>query len=89
MRTTLDSLIETLTNLRDNEGVDGNTEVLLAQQPNWPFEFTIGGVVAVELGEDEEYAEDVGKMVVYIAEGSSQEYLPGCVKDQLEAEGIW
>lgn len=84
----LNDLIETLENLRDCHDA-GDSPVYLAHQPRWPFEFTIGGVIAHELTDEEEDVEDVGKTVIYIAEGSSQEYLSEGVSDALECEGIW
>ena len=32
------------------EGVDPDTEVRLAQQPHWPFEYSVGQVVRVKTG---------------------------------------
>lgn len=51
--TTIRELIQTLQQHADEHGED--CEVRLAQQPNWPFEYSIGEVVAVSL---DEYAEE-------------------------------
>ena len=34
------------------EGVDPDTEVRLAEQPSWPFEYSVSGVVEVKMGAD-------------------------------------
>lgn len=49
------------------EQYDDETEVRLAQQPHWPFEYSVGGIEEVWVGEE---------CVVYIAEGSQLAYLP-------------
>lgn len=67
---TLDALIGQLQALRDD--YDGDTEVRLAQQPNWPFEYAVGTVEAVDLG-------SAAQPVVYIGEGRQLAYLPGAV----------
>lgn len=59
---TVGDLIATL------EGIDPDTPVRLAQQPSWPFEYSIGDVVQVEVGGPEE-----GKTVRYLADdGTTQ-----------------
>lgn len=35
-------------------GVDPDTEVRLAEQPSWPFEYSIAGVEEVKMGADQE-----------------------------------
>lgn len=35
-------------------GVDPDTEVRIAEQPRWPFEYTIDDVVEVKMGADRE-----------------------------------
>jgi hypothetical protein len=50
---TLDELITKLTELRDEEGVDGEALVLFAHQPNYPLQCSIGGPV-VSREDDEE-----------------------------------
>ena len=64
MEMTLAELMEIL------EGFDPDSEILLAQQPNWPFEYSIGTI-----------AEAAGK--VYIGEGNQLGYLSGEVKNEL------
>lgn len=57
--------------------IDQDSEVRLAQQPNWPFEYEIDSVVEVNgLNDDEE-------SVVYIGEGRQLGYLPQEAKNIL------
>lgn len=69
------------------ENFDPDTVVRLAQQPSWPFEYSIGQIVHVWDAEmeddDEDYNEDEGWGIVYIGEGSQLGYLPGAVQDHL------
>jgi hypothetical protein len=66
------------------EDMDGDTEVRLAMQPSWPFEYSIGGIVRVSSLEDEEYDDEGnGESVVYIGEGTQMGYLPNIVKNEL------
>jgi hypothetical protein len=58
------------------ENFDEESEVRLAMQPSWPFEYSIGEVEEVEL-------EDEGETVVYISEDRQLRYLPGEVKERL------
>lgn len=67
---TVQELIEAL------EGLHPGTEVRIASQPNWPFEYSVEAVAVVETGEN-------GEEVVYLAEGSQIGYLPGAVKDEI------
>jgi len=46
MAMTVDELIERLTEYRDVLG--GDTEVRSMQQPSWPFEYSIDGLVSTE-----------------------------------------
>lgn len=52
------------------EGLDPKMEVRMAQQPSWPFEYSIKDLVIVE-------------GVVYLAEGVQLGYLPGEVAQEL------
>lgn len=70
--TTIRELIETLQELADELGDD--CEVRLATQPNWPFEHSIGELVAAT-GED--------GAVVYIGEGQQLGYLPRAAAREL------
>ncbi|WP_233854152.1 hypothetical protein [Paraburkholderia sp. HD33-4] len=68
------------------EGMPEDAEVRIAQQPNWPFEYAIAGVVCVDLGRDEEdddMRDDYREPVVYLAEGTQLGYLPGAVSSEL------
>jgi len=73
-----------------------DAEVKLATQPNWPFEYSIGSVVAVDLSEEEdefeeEEEEDVDvddeeddeNIVIYIGEGEQLGYLSHMAKQEL------
>lgn len=58
---TLRELIETLTEMVENDGVDPDTEIRLAIQPRWAFEHSISNVVAVDLNEStNDFCEDHG-----------------------------
>ena len=62
------------------EGLDPDTEVRFASQPNYPFEYDIDNVVVVEVenkrtGDSEES--------VYLEEGRQIGYLPGDVSREL------
>jgi hypothetical protein len=91
---TLDEMIEQLMDLKSQLERDGvntsDVEVKLAQQPSYPFEYTVAHAALVDLNEadredieanadeDEKAAlldEKAPHFVVYIAEGGSQEYL--------------
>jgi len=58
---TLDQLITKLTELRDEEGIKGDTLVLLAKQPSYPLQSHIAGpVVSIE---DEEEIESLASHI--------------------------
>jgi hypothetical protein len=81
---TLNELIERLEDIREEAG-NGEMEVFLAHQPNYPFEFSIAEPKLVDINPanyDEEGREltnsrdrDDPKYVVYIPEGGHQTYL--------------
>lgn len=52
------------------EGFDPETKIRLAQQPGWPFEYSVGNVVEVD-------------GTVYIGEGEKLDYLAGEVRAEL------
>ncbi len=54
-------------------------EVRIAQQPSWPFEYSIHDVAAVP-EDDDTKCEDV---VVYIVEGQQLGYLPGDITQEI------
>jgi hypothetical protein len=66
------------------EGLPENAEVRLAQQPNWPFEYSIGTVAAIgpdDFQDDDEEADDAPpEVVVYIGEGQQLGYLSGIAR---------
>ena len=88
---TIQELIEQLTQLAEEYGDE--VEVRLATQPSWPFEYSIGNVIAVQSGmTKEEIAiaeaairdeKDSTKLVVYIGEGTQLGYLSGNVSREL------
>jgi hypothetical protein len=49
------------------DGLDEETEVRLAMQPRWAFEYTIGAVAVVDVD---------GEEVVFLGEGQQTRYLP-------------
>ena len=58
---------------------DPDLPVFLAQQPSWPFEYSIGRIVEVDLNDDDEddnvdYDTD-RNLAVYIGEGKQLRYL--------------
>lgn len=74
-------LIENLQRcLEDND--DEDMEVRFAQQPSWPFEYSIGpDVETVDLSQEDHPSEE--KKVVYLVEGSQLGYLPGVVAEAI------
>lgn len=83
-------LIEELEEIRE---MHGDIEVRYASQPNWPFAWTIGGIV-VDDGygceeDDEEAPEELEEPIAYIGEGRQLDYLNGSVKNLLQNNGIW
>lgn len=66
---TVAELIETLS------GFNPDSEVRLACQPNWPFEYSISEVIAA-VSEDADSDSDTSDLeIVYIAEGRQIDYL--------------
>lgn len=68
------------------ETMDQDAKVLIAEQPNWPFEYSIDGVVEVDLdqaNEDGSYNDDELGMVVYLEEGEQLGYLSGAATEEL------
>lgn len=62
-------LLEALSDLPED------AEVMLAAQPAWPFEYTLGEPVIVEL--------DDSTSTVYLPEGKQTGYLPGAAAREL------
>jgi hypothetical protein len=60
--------------MRELEGCEPDAEVRIAQQPSWPFEYSISQVV--EAKPVDESDDDDSDPVVYIAEGMQLAYLP-------------
>lgn len=93
----LRDLIDSLQDLADEYGDD--TEVRIAQQPQWPFEYSIGDIQAVSSGDDDDDDDDAGdeagaeeaegkeatddETVIYIGEGRQLGYLPGAAANAL------
>lgn len=69
-----------------------DAEVRLAQQPSWPFEYTINSEIPVigpdeieqtirdmSVGDPEPAELEEVEKIVYICEGTQERYLPGAV----------
>lgn len=84
---TVKELIETL------QEFDENAEVFIAQQPTWPFQYSIGEVVEItardeweldaEEGEEEPADLDDRPNKVYIGEREQLGYLDGAARQAL------
>ena len=64
------------------EQMPEDAEVMLAQQPNWPFEYSLSDVVMVGPDADNQLDDDdeddrPDENIVYLVEGSQTRYLPG------------
>lgn len=80
---TIDEMIERLEEYKSCCANGGLTEIRLATQPNWPFEWTIKGMVSTREAEDatgEESDETNEEEVLYICEGDQIGYLNGTVQ---------
>lgn len=66
-----------------------DAEVRLAQQPSWPFEYSIGTVAAIGVDDgcvdeyEDEGGDDPAEPIVYIGEGTQLAYLPGAASRAL------
>lgn len=65
------------------ECYDPDTQVRLASQPGWPFEYTIGEVALTPDDAERNDAEPAGEPVVWIGEGRQVDYLPPLASDAL------
>lgn len=74
---TVGELLEALSELPED------APVLLASQPAWPFEYTLGEPVLVEELLVEGYNDDTAGPAVYLPEGQQTRYLPGVVAREL------
>jgi hypothetical protein len=81
MAITIDKLIERLEDLREELDGNGQIEVRLMHQPEWPLEYDIAGVVSSrdiredDPDEDESFApQGDADDVVYICEGRQLGY---------------
>jgi len=77
---TIDEMIERLEEYKSCCANGGLTEIRLATQPNWPFEWTIKGMVSTREAEDATEEETGEEEVVYICEGDQIGYLNGAVQ---------
>jgi hypothetical protein len=68
---TVAELIEVL------EGYNPDSEVRLASQPKWPFEYSVSNVVSAMSDENDGDRDPDALAVVYIAEGTQIDYLNG------------
>lgn len=64
------------------ENYDDDTPVRFAQQPNWPFEHTIGQVVQTP-DDAEDDGDESPDPVVWLGEGGQVGYLPGMAANAL------
>ena len=71
---TVGELKRELEYLESQDEVNDNTEIRIAHQPQWAFEYSIGPDVAVVSAKDE-YSEE-SRPVVYLTEGYQIGYLP-------------
>lgn len=81
---TLDDLIQELEDAREQVG--GEVRVYLAQQPSWPFEYSIGQIAVLEeydFEDEEGNIPDDAEKAVYIGEASQLRYLPGVARRAL------
>lgn len=77
-------IIKTVGELIDAlEGYDGDTPVRFAQQPSWPFEYTVGTVVCTPKDAEGDGTELTDPPMVWIGEGEQVGYLPGNAADAL------
>jgi hypothetical protein len=69
-----------------------DAEVRIAQQPSWPLEYRLDGVIEVTNPKDDDdededdqpnIPKDEDENVVYLTEGSQMGYLPGKVSREL------
>jgi hypothetical protein len=68
--------------------LDPATEVRLAEQPSWPFEYSLAGVLVSDRLPAEDDADDLPlgespEPVLYLVEGTQLAYLPGSVSGAL------
>lgn len=65
------------------EEYDHDTPIRLAQQPGWPFEYSVGQVVCTPWDADGDGTEPAGPPVVWLGEGEQVGYLPGLARNAL------
>ena len=61
------------------EGYPDDMEVKLAQQPNWPFQYSIGDIVEAKIEDDNEDS----KSALFIGECEQEQYLSGDASREL------
>ena len=59
---------------------DQDAEVRFASQPSWPFEYSIDGVVEVDIVNPRD---DNSEKVIFLEEGRQLGYLPSEAKNEL------
>ena len=77
---TATQLIEELEWAIERNGGD-DVEVRTAQQPKWPFEYSIDSAVTAKVTSDFQSEEAT---VVYLSEGSQLGYLPAAASEELD-----
>jgi hypothetical protein len=83
MAITIDKLIERLEDLREELDGNGDVEVRLMHQPEWPFEYDIAGVVSSRDIRDGEPDEDENEDESFTPQGNADEVVYICEGRQL------
>jgi hypothetical protein len=83
MAITIDKLIERLEDLREELDGNGDIEVRLMHQPEWPFEYDIAGVVSTRDIHDGDPDEDDDEDESFAPEGDTDEVVYICEGRQL------
>ena len=78
---TVGELKQELEDLESQDKLNDNTEIRIAHQPRWAFEYSLGDSVAVVWAKDE-YSEDRNP-VVYLEEARQIGYLPQPAADAI------
>lgn len=79
---TLSELMQELEWIQESLPDDSDPEVLIAEQPNWPFEYSLAGVVLIDENTTDEDDDPISaEPVVFLGEGSQLAYLRTGVAD--------
>lgn len=81
---TLSELIQELEWVKESLPDGADPEVLIAEQPNWPFEYSLAGVTLIDENAVDEDGDPISEEpVVFLAEGAQLAYLRGGVAAKL------